>query len=356
MNDDVLNGSQQNQSTNDDINLLVLALDLNLHAWGRRSIEKKQSAAAHASNKTLITLSQFVNQLLLFINAYLMCDSRNKIAIVASSFQHSDFVFPTKNEPASNDLNGDHSSRKASDAQHDVLLIMRGSDKDTEDFFLRDISFSQVKSALLNYLRDLNERSSKIEAQANPETKLLSTSLSGALSKALCYINRMQKEKPQGNLQSRMLIFQLCSDIPTQYISVMNAIFSAQKMNVVLDSVVLNTEADSSFLQQASFITEGVYMRPVRQEGLLQYLMSVYMVSISMRKHLINLPVQSSVDFRASCFETKQSIDQGFVCSVCLSVFSKLIPVCSTCGEKLAPPALSGAGAAPRLLAPPIKK
>lgn len=115
----------------------------------------------------------------------------------------------------------------------------------------------------------------------------------------------------------------------------MNAIFSAQKMGVVLDSIVLTSDADSSFLQQASYITKGINMKPVRQEGLIQYLLNVFIVNTQLRKNWINLPLQGAVDFRASCFETKQSIDQGYVCSVCLSVFSNFIPICSTCGAKL---------------------
>lgn len=85
----------------------------------------------------------------------------------------------------------------------------------------------------------------------------------------------------------------------------------------MLDSCVLSTE-DSTFLQQASYITGGIYMKPLRQEGLIQYLLSVFLVEKSLRS-LIQLPEQSTVDFRAACFETKKQIDLGFVCSVCLS-------------------------------------
>ena len=37
------------------------------------------------------------------------------------------------------------------------------------------------------------------------------------------------------------------------------------------------------------------------------------------------------MDFRASCFCHKRSIDQGFVCSVCLSIFCEKCEKCSTC-------------------------
>jgi transcription initiation factor TFIIH subunit 3 len=165
------------------------------------------------------------------------------------------------------------------------------------------------------------------------DEKQKGTSMSKALSFALCFINRLEAEKPVGTtLYPRILVIQASPDISAQYISVMNSIFSAQKMNVTVDACILGNE-DSTFLQQAAHITGGVYMKPMRQEGLVQYLLGVYLVEKELRK-VIQLPMQNLVDLRASCFETKKPIDNGYVCSVCLSVFSKYSPVCSTCGTK----------------------
>lgn len=38
------------------------------------------------------------------------------------------------------------------------------------------------------------------------------------------------------------------------------------------------------------------------------------------------------VDFRASCFCHKRTIDVGYVCSVCLAIFCKQMPSCLICG------------------------
>jgi transcription initiation factor TFIIH subunit 3 len=111
----------------------------------------------------------------------------------------------------------------------------------------------------------------------------------------------------------------------------------------MLDSCVLSTE-DSTFLQQASHITNGVYLKPLRQEGLTQYLMSVFIIEKSLRTW-IELPAQPVVDFKAVCFDTKEQTDLAYVCSVCLSskshdilltitVFSKYDHICATCGVK----------------------
>ena len=43
------------------------------------------------------------------------------------------------------------------------------------------------------------------------------------------------------------------------------------------------------------------------------------------------LPEPPVVDYRAACFCHRQLVSVGFVCSVCLSIFCKFAPICSTC-------------------------
>lgn len=75
-------------------------------------------------------------------------------------------------------------------------------------------------------------------------------------------------------LRSRVLIFSLCPDQSSSYVSMMNGIFSTQKQAIPVDACVL-ADQDSLFLQQASHLTKGVYGRvPMQnQHALLQYLM-----------------------------------------------------------------------------------
>ena len=42
--------------------------------------------------------------------------------------------------------------------------------------------------------------------------------------------------------------------------------------------------------------------------------------------------IQSSVDFRASCFCHQKAVDFAFMCSVCLSLTCDTNSVCLTCG------------------------
>lgn len=85
------------------------------------------------------------------------------------------------------------------------------------------------------------------------------------------------------------------------------------------------------FLQQAAYLTEGIYWRWNGRGGLLQYLhvssrsttvltcQSMYLPPPSLRNKPFTVPPQDAVDFRAVCFCHHDVVDVGFVCSVCLS-------------------------------------
>ncbi len=57
------------------------------------------------------------------------------------------------------------------------------------------------------------------------------------------------------------------SDRPEQYNAVMNCIFSTQKAGIVIDSCCLGET--SLFMQQAAFLTDGLYLN-MQETGLLQ--------------------------------------------------------------------------------------
>jgi transcription initiation factor TFIIH subunit 3 len=152
--------------------------------------------------------------------------------------------------------------------------------------------------------------------------------LSGALSRALCLIQRATRAPAA--LAPRILCLHGSADHPAQYVAMMNAIFSAQAGHVPIDACLLGA-AESPFLQQAASLTGGVYLRPARPAALLQYLLSVFAADAGSRSALA-LPQPRGVDFRASCFCHKRPVDVGYVCSVCLSIFCAVCAECSTCG------------------------
>jgi len=154
--------------------------------------------------------------------------------------------------------------------------------------------------------------------------------LSAALSLGLCFANRICKEREASGLRARLAVFSASADVSHQYIPVMNCVFSAQKNSIPIDTCVLGSR-DSPFLQQASHITGGVYIRPTVQEGLLQYLFTV-MLPDRLSRRFLRLATQNTVDYRAACFCHKKVVDLAYVCSVCLSIFCQYSPQCSTCG------------------------
>ncbi|KAH9979168.1 TFIIH subunit Tfb4/p34 [Russula compacta] len=163
--------------------------------------------------------------------------------------------------------------------------------------------------------------------------------LVGALTKALCFINRLAHPPPgsvadetMASADPRILILSVSPDLSASYIPVMNSIFSAQKLKVTIDVCKVFGE-ETVFLQQAAHLTGGSYIYLERRDAFLQYLMMAFLPPPSLR-HVIAVPRQDKVDFRAACFCHKNIVDIGFVCSVCLSIFCTPVPVCSTCRTK----------------------
>ncbi len=153
--------------------------------------------------------------------------------------------------------------------------------------------------------------------------------ITSALCLALCYINRIQKNYTHADTVAyRILVIKASEDSSNQYMNFMNNIFSAEKLNVIIDSCIL--KEDSSLLQQASNLTNGFYFKIPQINGLLNYLLWLFLPNQSTRDILV-YPPKSQVDYRAACFCHRKLIDVGYVCSVCLSVFCSFTPICSTC-------------------------
>jgi hypothetical protein len=105
-------------------------------------------------------------------------------------------------------------------------------------------------------------------------------------------------------------------------------LFFQLKKGVVIDSCTLGQ--DSSLMQQASSLTNGLYFKIPNMNGILNYLLWLFLPDVETRKMLV-YPPKTEVDFRAACFCHHKLIDIGYVCSVCLSVFCSFTPICTTC-------------------------
>ncbi|GJQ75850.1 putative transcription factor Tfb4 [Trypoxylus dichotomus] len=222
-------------------------------------------------------LTQCTDSIIAFANAHLMQKAQNKLAIMACHSRISEFVFPGPGKPL--DI-------RQVDGQYEVLAS--------------DSSPTYTESLL-----------------------------AGAIAMALCYIARILRTRiPGSKINSRILAVTGSGDSASQYMNYMNVFFTAQKQGVVIDVCALDQHL--SLLQQGCDITNGLYLRIPQIQGLLQYLLWVFLPEPPIRKKLV-LPPPVKVDYRAACFCHRELIDVGYVCSVCLSIFCKFSPICTTC-------------------------
>ena len=153
------------------------------------------------------------------------------------------------------------------------------------------------------------------------------TALAVGLTKALCYImatrarlSRTAEAADAGrNGDERIAVLSTTASLHDQYIPTMNCIFAAQKEKVIVDTCLLS--GSSALLQQAAALSGGTYTEVSTDDlpDLLHHLIAVLLPDREDRT-LLQLPVNTLVDFRAACFCHGNAIDQyGFVCSECFS-------------------------------------
>jgi len=237
-----------------------------------------------------------------FGNAHSMLSSDNEIAFLAAQTNESHFLYPGEDELKSK-------------------LSTRQVDGQFEGFFEFEDTVRKTLKAVLTIAAEA--KSSKTTSSGG--------GLASALGRALCYINRKQTELADDfSMDSRICVLSGSIDGTSQYMTFMNVFYAALRMGVMIDCCVL--AENTTVLSQGADITKGMYFRPPDgHEGLLQHLLWTFLPDKSLRTHL-SLPSPCLVDYRAACFCHRRLISVGHVCSMCLSIFCKYGPVCTTCG------------------------
>ncbi|XP_014280118.1 general transcription factor IIH subunit 3 isoform X2 [Halyomorpha halys] len=237
---------------------------------------------------------QVLEAVIAFCNGHLLMKPDNKLAIIGCHSGSSDYIFSDK----------------------DYSVVPTGINDGQYELF------AHVEKCIRKNIK-------QFLAKMPSNLPVGESLLAGACAMGLCYIQRMKRELPIGDkMNSRILVLTGSSDSASQYMNYMNVFFTAQKENVVID--VCTLEYDQGLLQQGCDITGGAYLKTPQQQGLLQYLMWVFLPEPPLRKKLV-LPPPVKVDYRAACFCHRQLIDIGYVCSICLSIFCKFSPICTTC-------------------------
>ncbi|GAB4844897.1 RNA polymerase II transcription factor B subunit 4 [Ancistrocladus abbreviatus] len=276
----------------DDVSLLVILLDTSPYFW-----------MSSDSNPSSLSFSNFLSHVLSFLNSILLLNQLNQVVVIATGYNSCSYIYDSSLSSSSS--------------------ITQSTENGKMPAFC---------SELLENLEKFLENDEKLSSEQSVDG-IGSSLLSGSLSMALCCILCCQSYIysvffGQGPLhpQPRILCLHGSPDGPEQYVAVMNSIFSAQRSMVPIDSCVIGAQ-HSAFLQQG-----GVYLKPQQLDGLFQYLSTVFTTDLHSR-NFIQLPKPAGVDFRASCFCHKNTIDMGYICSVCLSIFCKHHERCSTCGS-----------------------
>ncbi|CAK9303994.1 unnamed protein product [Gordionus sp. m RMFG-2023] len=301
----------------DNFNLLSIIIDLNELYWGNLEILSK-------NNKDNFLLNDFVLTIISFSNAYLINNPLNHLNIIATSTSKTKILF--------NSLHGikfTNSSIELTNTYTNFQYLHK----------LKDITISNVKEMFTN-------------------VKLNSTHgtlIAAPVLQALSIMNKFEKQISHIGQKSmnRILIIKTEGDAPNQYIDLMNAIFAAQKMNVMIDGCILGK--DSDIIHQATFMTDGKYFKlhnsddnvknvfNATQNGdndiiynysLLEYLFWLYLPNNNEFRSNFILPREENIDFRAICFchkDNRKHLDIGFVCSSCLAVFCSFTPICTMC-------------------------
>lgn len=297
--------------------LLITIVDCNPIAWQLR--RKNTPTPSSSSSPFLVPFNDFLRTFIIFLNAYVLMHRRNQLVVISSQQRGSNVIYPRRIGPTSSSKDESTNSSGLANADDSFVPVMHTLPSIIASKLIDAVSDSTFTSA------PSLPSSSTSSAGA---TQLKTSSLSQALSTALCIINRQQQKQPK--LQPRIVIIQVSKDDSSSYNAMMNSIFSAQKLNVPVDSIVLS-KGESHFLQQASLLTKGVYLHSLDQRDVLTQMLTHCLPS-SHTRTVLEPRVQQSVDFKASCFCHRKPVETAFMCSVCLALTCDEAEACGTCG------------------------
>ena len=246
-----------------------------------------------------------IRRLVTFISAYLATNSLNKVANIAMSCDGCHHVYETPLEKDTDTLCDEAGHRKVCQEIMGRLLI--------------------IASRLLQ------------DKLQNPEGSDVANSfLPAGISMAVCLCRRLAAGEVSSNSLRILCLRRSSRNLLRQYVSTTNAIFSAKRSGIPIDSFVYGNH-DSAVLQQAAIITSGTYCRTREHQKIGQYLMSMFCLELSSRGSLL-LTRENVVDLVASCFCHRKSIDCGYVCSTCVSIFCAAKVTCPTCVARSSDP------------------
>ncbi|AAF25986.1 F15H18.15 [Arabidopsis thaliana] len=229
---------------------------------------------------TSITFSQFLSHVsvsnesivLAFLNAVLGLNQLNQVVVIATGYSSCDYIYDSS-------LTSNHGN-----------------------FESNGTGMPAIFGSLLKKLEEFVTKDEELSKEEVSEDRIPSCLLwPGTVCFFLHFFSTCKILSCLSGLIKRF-----CHSF--RYVAVMNSIFSAQRLMRTQYSMAANSGL-FCFAQKTIFATD------LHSRGFVQ------------------LPKPIGVDFRASCFCHKKTIDMGYICSVCLSIFCEHHKKCSTCGS-----------------------
>jgi len=339
--DRVFTETSLESTTNDEPSLLTIILDISPKGW--------------YNIRNSISLQDVAKSLLVFLNGHLSINNSNQVAFIASLPHTSKFLYP---HPTNANADSGITKSKISPGMYrqfknvdEVVLqeldqFVQETSQQLHNATARHSSITGAISMALTYTYRMSIldqsiqtttaaaiNTSTMSSAKQSEVAAASSSTTASTTSATAAVSSSST-----SLKSRILIVSANDgDDSINYIPLMNCIFTAQKLKVSIDVAKLGFK-NSSYLQQASDATNGVYLHIEDPRGITQVLATAFFIEPSLRPYII-LPTNTQVNYKASCFITKKPVDVGFVCSVCLCIMSSIpddgkCPACSSDFDK----------------------
>ena len=217
---------------------------------------------------------------------------------------------------------------------------------------------------------------SNVKNFLNPDERkelVTASPIAESLGMGLCYLNKLQVKKSNSRVANatttgvvstddkksseRSIMTASTIEIPgkilvisytnqinlqKQYLNLINSAFCAKEHGIIVDIILLeNCDGGSSskealtIFSQVCDLTSGV-LHNCKDLAHLYHILTICVTPTSQdREKLLVTSSQVEVDYRAATFDTKNLVDIGFVCSICLAVFEYYQPLCPICESNM---------------------
>ncbi|CCC07324.1 unnamed protein product [Sordaria macrospora k-hell] len=259
-------------NTDDIPSLYTIIIDTNPRAW--------------AALNDVLPLTKALANILIFVNSHLAFNNSNQVALIASHTNRAVWLYPTA--PDQNP----HGQRKPQNPNDDIEMrdaSFTTNKQQPPPPANKYPLFAQIERSLLSSLRSL------ITATTTEDiTSTTTTQISGALTLALSHINKnrpplrpgKQLHRPNPQFSQQVLRFHNLGRRPRRrqrrfaprrgrgwFGGAARAHPGGQPAHARIAIDTLALRGSATFLQQASYITRGTFIRAQEPRGLLQYLM-----------------------------------------------------------------------------------